>query len=632
MVKLCTLVCVVVCTIQVNAQENRTFDGSRNNLSDLSMGAALTQYSRITDDIVNYSDGIGAINDAHLPNIRNISNTLFNQESSIEDETGLSDFVWAFGQFVCHDIDFVHYNPDEVQMVDVPDDDTFFDQESQLPFFRNKYDESTGSEIGNPRQFLNHVSSYLDASIVYGSDNERAEWLRTFEGGKLKTGPSGNFMPWNTIGGDYNSQIDATAPNMKFIPEISQKFYIAGDERANKSPLLISLHTLFLREHNRLCDELAERHPNWNDERLYQRARKLVGAYIQKITYEDWLPALGIQLEEYNGYDEDIDVSISNEFSAAAIVFENTLIGEEILRLDNSGQPIMSGSMEVGEQFYYDPKGSTATIGIEPYLKGLAAQIQQKFDTKASTSLRNFDFGGEDPIDLVARNIHNGRDRGLMSYNEVRRNIGLPGFTSFLTLTGDTEVADILGSLYDSIEDIDLWVGLLAEKKTSNATMGELIINILEDQFRMLRDGDRFYYENETDVFNAFEIHEIQQTTLRDIILRNSSITLIQNNVFVAAESSPIIELTPIHLNTLIYPNPSVDGNIELVIHSDYFGFADITVVDLLGRALHTESVELRSGSNFTKLSLQNYGVNRGYYNVIVTSKEYSNVTPLVIE
>ncbi len=631
MMKLCMALFIVSQAVWLSAQENRTFDGSRNNLSALQMGSSYTQYGRLTNEI-NYADGIGQVNN-ELPNVRDISNTLFNQTTELYDQSNLSDFVWAFGQFVCHDVDYLHYNPEEFMMVSVPAGDDFFVDETEMQFFRNKYDESTGTDIDNPREFLNHVSTWLDGSGVYGSDEERAAWLRTFENGKLKTAPGGNFLPWNTVGGDYNSQIDAEAPEMKHIDDISTKYYVAGDERSNKNPLLISLHTLFVREHNRLCDEFALRYPNWDDERIYQRARKMVGAYIQKITFDDWLPSLGILLEEYSSYDPDMDVTISNEFSAAGIVFENTLMGQDILRLDNTGDVISSGNLAVGEEFYYDPKNSSATIGIEPYIKGLATQVQQSFDTKASTNLRNFDFSEtQSSKDLIAQVIFNGRDRGLMGYNSVRRNIGLPGFTNYNTLTGDAEVAETLETLYGSIENIDLWVGLLAEKKTSNATMGELIINILEKQFRRLRDGDRFYYENDTDVFNAFDIYQIKQTTLRDIILRNTSITLIQQNVFLAESTVQPPDLTKIHLNTKVYPNPSLDGNIKTLIYSDYEGEVELVVVDLFGRELYSETSELRSGNNYVNLYLQNYGIQRGYYSLLIKSKQYSNVVPFVVE
>ncbi len=616
------------------AQESRSIDGTRNNLSNLSLGSVGQQYSRIA--AANYADGIGEIQ-SDLPNPREVSNILFDQESSIEDQNNLSDFNWSFGQFICHDIDHVEYNTDEQIEFSVPEADNFFDVGSTLPYNRRFYDPNSGNAQLGPRQYQNLTTAFIDGSGIYGADEQRASWLRTFEGGKLKTS-DGNYMPWNTESGEYNSLKDINAPMMKHQPgESNQKLFVAGDTRVNKNPAIIALHTVFLREHNRLCDELADANPNWSDERLYQRARKMVGAYIQKITFMDWLPSLGILLEDYTGYNPSIDPTISNEFSAAGIVFENTLMGAEMLRLDNSGNLIPKGGLQIGEDYYYEPT-TLFLDGIDCYLKGMSTQVQQQFDTKASTVLRNFDFSDDSTLayDLVADRIYSGRDRGLPSYNEVRRNLGLPSFSTFSNLTGgNSDVADKLEAMYTSVDQLDLWVGLLAEKKLTNSIMGEVISNIIEDQMRNLRDGDRFYYRNDTQVFSLYDIQEIENTTLHDIIARNTNITIMQDNVFSAADHKDIANgpsLTAIHLEAAIYPNPTSNGWITLKLHSDFQVDCVFTILDILGRPLVTEQLELRSGDNFIKMNLNLHKITRGYYLGNIESNNYSNTITFIVE
>jgi len=629
------LLSTVFCsTSLVLAQESRSIDGTRNNLSNIELGSVGQHYSRIAE--ANYSDGIGEVQTG-LPNPRLVSNVLFNQESSITDQNNLSDFNWAFGQFICHDIDYIEYNTDEQLDFLVPESDNFFTAGASIPYNRKLYDLSTGSADSGPRQYQNLVTSYVDGSSIYGSDEERASWLRTFEGGKLKTS-DGNYMPWNTESGEYNSLKDINAPVMKHQPgENNQKLFVAGDERVNKNPAIIALHTIFLREHNRLCDELAESNPNWSDERLYQRARKMVGAYIQKITFMDWLPSLGIILEDYTGYNASIDPTISNEFSAAGIVFENTLMGSEMLRLDNSGNLISKGGLEIGEDYYYEPT-TIFLDGLDCYLKGMSTQVQQQFDTKASTVLRNFDFSEDTSLayDLVADRIYAGRDRGLSSYNEIRRNLGLPSFSTFNNLTGgNDDVASHLGEMYDSVDELDLWVGLLAEKKQTGSIMGEVISNIIEDQMRNLRDGDRFYYRNETQVFSVYDIQEIENTTLHDIIARNTDITIMQDDVFSAKDHSEIANgpnLTAIHLEAAIYPNPTSNGWITVKLHSDFQVDCRFTVLDILGRPLLTEQLELRSGDNFVEMNLSKHQIGRGYYLGMIESDPYSNTITFIVE
>lgn len=623
----------LLCTQSLEAQENRSFDGTRNNLNNIEYGSVGEPYVRFAE--VSYTDGIGEIN-SDLPNPREISNVLFAQDAPIADENNLSDFVWAFGQFVCHDIEHVRYDQNQSVEIPVPSDDEFFDVGSTLTYFRKQFATNSGTD-NNPREYLNDVSTYIDGSVVYGSDEATANWLRTFEDGKLRTS-SGNFLPWNTETGEYNSLVDDTAPFMKPKPgQVNQKLFVTGDERANKNPALISLHTIFVREHNSICDELIEENPSWDDERIYQRARKVIGAYIQKITYEDWLPSLGIFVEAYNGYNSTVDPSISNEFSAAGIVFQNTLIGPEILRLDNSGNVVEDGNLEVGSEYYYNPT-TLFLDGIEPYLKGMSTQVQQKFDTKASDNIRNFDFADDvtKAKDRVAERIFEGRDRGVASYNAVRRNLGLTTFTTFINLTGgNAETAAGLEELYDDVEDVDLWVGLLAEGKKDGEMMGEIINNIIKDQFRNLRDGDRFYYENDTQVFSQFEIESIKRTTLHDLITKNTNITIMQENVFSAEEHSNIAngpQLTALHLETAIYPNPSTDGWVTLKMHADFDNDVNLIIVDLLGREMHNDIISLRSGDNFHRINLTSINLQRGYYVVLLKSGEYENTVSFLVE
>lgn len=615
-------------------QESRSFDGTRNNLSNIDLGSVGQHYTRIAT--ANYADGIGSINQ-DLPNPRELSNLVFEQESNQSDTDDLSDFNWAFGQFVCHDIDYIKYNQSEEIEFSVPPSDNFFDIGSSLQYFRKNYDPLTGNAAQGPREYQNLSTTFLDGSSIYGCSQERADWLRTFEGGKLKTS-DGNFMPWNTLNGEYNSLIDVDAPFMKQQPGLSnQKLFVAGDERVNKNPAIIALHTVFLREHNRLCDQLADENPNWSDERLYQRARKMVGAYIQKITFNDWLPSIGILLEPFTGYDSSIDPSISNAFSAAGIVFENTLIGPELLRLDNTGNSISKGNLPIGEGYYYEPT-TLFLDGIDVYLKGMSTQVQQQFDTKAITNVRNFDFADDHDLafDLIADRVFSGRDRGLPSFNQIRLNLGLPDYSTFSNLTGgDLESANKLSSLYNSIDDLDLWVGLLAEKKQTNGMMGEVISTIIERQLRNVRDGDRFYYKNETQVFSVYDIQEIENTTLHDIIARNTAITIMQDDVFSAKEHSEIANgpnLTAVHLEAAIYPNPTSTGWVTLKLHSDFKVDCSYTILDILGRPLFTEQLELRSGDNFIKINLNEEQVGRGYYMALIESDKYSNAITFIVE
>lgn len=72
---------------------------------------------------------------------------------------------------------------------------------------------------------------------------------------------------------------------------VNQLLFIPiGDSRINQTPTLALLHTLLLREHNRVAGILGSMNPLWSDEKIYQEARRIVVAEIQHITYQEWLP------------------------------------------------------------------------------------------------------------------------------------------------------------------------------------------------------------------------------------------------------------------------------------------------------------------------------------------------------
>ena len=273
---------VLLLSSAVHAQETsiltvRTIDGTENNLTNPDWGSAGDNLLRITD--VGYSDGVSVPGGLDRPNPRNVSNVLFAQEGLKNDVRGLSDYTWVFGQFIDHDIGLT---PDgnEPAFIEVPRGDEWFDPgrsgNAIIPMMRNLFDPSTGTGPDNPRQHPNLITAFIDGSGVYGSDEERANWLRTFEDGKLKTS-SGDLMPYNTVTGEIDSEVDHDAPEMDNPVGLTEKLFVAGDVRANENPLLAAFHILFVREHNRLCDELIIEHPDWTDEELYQHARRMVG-------------------------------------------------------------------------------------------------------------------------------------------------------------------------------------------------------------------------------------------------------------------------------------------------------------------------------------------------------------------
>lgn len=525
----------------LDVQLYRTYDGSQNNLNNPEWGAAHTNL-RISGPL-GYADQIEAPAGEGRPNPRRVSNALFAQDSPLSDPLQLSDFTWVFGQFIDHDIGLTP-DGDEPFDIPVPQGDPMFDPfntgQMSIHMVRNVFDPSTGTNVDNPRRHPNEITAYLDGSAVYGSSEERANWLRTFEGGKLKVS-EGNLPPFNTFSGAYDAPIDPNAPHFENPVGASAKMFICGDPRAGENPLLLAFHTLFLREHNRLCDELAEEHPDWSDEQLYQHARKLVGGLMQSIVYDEWLPAMGVQLPAYEGYDSTINAQLFNVFTAAAFRVGHTLLNGQLMRVDGEGNEIPEGHMQLRDAFF-NPY-PVMELGLDPFFKGMGVQMQQAFDSKVVDDVRNFLFGppGSGGLDLVSININRGRERGLPGYNDIRQYFGLDRYVFFQQVNSDPAVYTTLLGLYGDVDDVDPWVGMLAEEKLPGSIFGETIHRILSVQFANLRDGDRFYYEIDP-MLSEDEKDWIKNTTMHDVLMKNTGIKLMQDRVFKAMPHEEICD------------------------------------------------------------------------------------------
>lgn len=626
---LLTLICAVS-----QAQENRSITGYGTNLQNPEWGA--THAPLLHSTTRNYTDGMQGMDEAGRPSPRTVSNQLFNQSNSLLNNNNLSDFVWLFGQFIDHDISLVEANTNaQPQLLEIPADDEYFDQDAVLGVFRDQQIENTGIQ-GQPRLYSNEVTSFIDGSMIYGSDEARANWLRSFENGKLwvsKNGPSGtgDLLPWNTVNREYadGAVLDNNAPFM--ASGGNTKYFVCGDVRANENPLLLSLHTLFVREHNRLCDELKVEYPSWDDEQLYQRARKMIGAYLQNITFNEWLPATGVYLPEYREYVEDMQPGVMNVFSAAAFRIGHTMIDSDIIRMANDGSEIPAGNLTLVDGFF-EPLELFRSQGIEPYFKGMGTQVMQEMDCKMIDDLRNFLFDGQNRgLDLASINIFRGRDRGLADYNTLREDFGLAPLNAFDNLTDSAEDVEIMRSLYGGdINKIDAWVGMLSEQHISeDAIFGELVMTILKEQFRLLRDGDRFYFEND-DAFTPEQITSIKNTTLHDILMRNTDIDLMQSNLFKAMPHSdiPNISIEESILAHVVYPNPVVD-NALVRIFSEGEREVSYRLFNFQGIDLQSSTATLKAGDN-NYLSIPMAEYSNGIYYLLMESDEHYEIAKIV--
>ena len=486
----------------------RSIDGNGTNPDYPDWGAVEQTLLRLGP--ASYADGIGEMV-GDRPNPREISNAVVQQTEDVPNSFGVSDLFWAWGQFIDHDLSLTEGGDTEFAPIVVPADDPVFSGSAEgpaiVPFNRAHPVEGSGED--GPREYANEITAFLDASMVYGSHAELAASLPG-EGAYLHMADSG-------------------------LLETTGNEVLAGEVRAAENVALTSLHTLFAREHNRWVEKLSAEHPEWTDDQLFDAARMRVEAEIQAITYKEFLPILVGEgaIAAYDGYDPEVNPGISVEFSTAAFRFGHSLLSSGIERLNEDGSEISAGAIALRDAFF-NPAAIGENGGIDPILRGLAGSTAQELDTQIVEDVRSFLFaeGGETGLDLAALNIQRGRDLGVGSYNDLREALGLERAASFSDITSDPELAAALEGVYGSIDDVDAWIGGLAEDAFGGGMLGELFATIIVDQFTRVRDGDPYW--SQAGALPEKEVAKLWDTTLADIIEANTDIESIQDSVLYA--------------------------------------------------------------------------------------------------
>ncbi|KAH7718548.1 hypothetical protein AAVH_13958 [Aphelenchoides avenae] len=409
-----------------------------------------------------------------------------------------------WGQFVAHDI---------TRTVDFEDGRRYSCEQcdrastcSRIPVSRtdNKYSQrcieinATVPVCNAQKERYNENTAFIDASMIYGSSLNDSQTVR-----------SGMWLRTERYRGHDLPVFD------------KEGMFVAGDSRQNIFIGLAALHTLFVRQHNRLASQLARMNPRWNIDRVFQETRKIIGAVIQKITYEEFLPSvLGPSFTRqlgryrYNSYESNPQIKL--EFSTASYRFGHGMIRSRYPLVDDYWR-------RIDEYPTTDAVFNNTLLlryGIDAVLRGLLVTPAKKPQSMSRDVTERL-FGDKD---LASTNIQRGRDHYLPGYASVRSNCGLGRVRSFDDLRSVVANRDAISKLkqvYSNVDDIDLFVGSMLESPLEGALVGPTTACILRKQFQALRDGDRFFYEN-TDIFTPAQIREIGCWSLAAIICDNS--------------------------------------------------------------------------------------------------------------
>lgn len=349
----------------------RTYDGTCNHaMGKETWGAAKTPMERLLPPA--YEDGIWlprvtSVDGSKLTSARTISRTLFPDFDRPHPTLNL--MVMQFGQFLSHDFTqsssitlrkFFYIklyllpktfsskadgkrvkccsddgsemlSPHESHFACMPilvdQDDEFYRNFNQrcMNFVRLAIAPDHNCKLGYAKT-LSKVTHYIDGSAIYGSDSTTSKALRSFKKGQLKM-----FV-------DFNRELLPLNPKPDECIMEGSACFMAGDVRVNQHITLVAVHLLFAREHNRIAEQLHILNSKWSDETIFEESRRIVVAEIQHITYNEWLPlvigqaamqqfSLFTQPQGYSSdYDEEINPSMTNEFTGAAFRFGHSTV------------------------------------------------------------------------------------------------------------------------------------------------------------------------------------------------------------------------------------------------------------------------------------------------------------------
>lgn len=470
----------------------RSLTGHCNNVRNPEWGKSLTTFARLLPPV--YEDGVSrprqtAVTGVPLPNPRTVSSLIHPDISNLHTRYTL--MVMQYAQFLDHDLTMTPIHKGfhesiprcrscdsprtvhpECNPIPIPPGDHFYPELNVtsgermcFPFMRSL----PGQQSLGPREQINQNTAYLDASQIYGENTCLCNKLRSFQGRMNAT--------YHPVRGKELLPRSDQHPECK---SPSGYCFIAGDGRASEQPGLTAIHTIFMREHNRLVDGLRGVNPHWDNEKLFNHARRIIVAQNQHISYNEFLPRLlswnavnlyGLKLLPqgyYKEYDSTCNPAIVTEFAAAAYRIGHSLLRPHIPRLSSNHQPIDPPLLL--RDFFFKMDALMQPEMMDEISRGLVATPMETLDQfitgEVSNHLfeqRHIPFSG---IDLIALNVQRARDHGIPSYNNYRALCNLKRARTWDDLSREIppEVITRFKRIYPTVDDIDLFPGGMSER------------------------------------------------------------------------------------------------------------------------------------------------------------------------
>jgi Animal haem peroxidase len=502
----------------------RTLDGGWNDLGRPSMGSLNTRFGRnVPLDHAYPESGPDLLE----PSPRLVTRRLLTRERFLPAES-INMLAAAWIQFEVHD--WMSHNTDPAKPISLPldEDDTWPGGAMEIP---STIPEQETAANGMPPVYASHDTHWWDGSQIYGHDDAFQNPLRTRDDGKLQLGEDG------------------------LHPEALDPLLDPVGPRGNFWLGLAILHSLFMREHNAICEALRREHSDWSDDRLYRKARLINAAVMAKIHTVEWTPALiahptterGMNANWYGLLGERArrkfgrvaknDVlsgipgsptdhhgapySLSEEF--VSVYRMHPLIPDEYeFRSLDGAAPTQLDFAAIGPRKWREP---LREVGIADafYSFGVSHPGAIVLHNYPKSFIEDFrpDPDGP-PVDLATIDVLRDRERGLPRYNEFRTLMHRKPASSFEDLARDPRAAAELRDVYGHVDRVDLMVGLYAEPRPRGFAFCDSAFRVFLLMASRRLKSDRFFTADYTpEVYTQTGLEWIDGATLSTVLLRH---------------------------------------------------------------------------------------------------------------
>ncbi|KAK2994102.1 hypothetical protein RJ640_024366 [Escallonia rubra] len=382
-------------------------------------------------------------------------------------------------------------------------------------FYKTKEVPTGFYEIKNGH--LNTRTPWWDGSAIYGNNAEKLKKVRTFKDGKLKISEDGLLL------------------------QDQDGYAISGDVR-NSWAGVSTLQALFVQEHNAVCDALRKEYQDLDDEELYHHARLVTSAVIAKIHTIDWTVellktdtlragmranwygVLGKRFKDTFGHvggaalgglvglkkpnNQGVPYSLTEEF--VSVYRMHSLLPDYLDLRDVNAKPGPNKSppstdkVDMSDLIGRKGEAALSNIGFTRQMVSMGHQACGALELwNYPLWLRDVipqDIDGQDipeHVDLPALEVYRDRERSVARYNDFRRGLLLIPISKWEDLTDDKEAITVLHDVYgNDVEELDLLVGLMAEKKIKGFAISETAFIIFLVMATRRLEADRFFTSN----------------------------------------------------------------------------------------------------------------------------------------